>query len=229
MTNLLELRGVSSGYGSAPVLRGVDLVVGRGEIVALLGANGAGKSTTMLTIAGELALRTGSIDFDGAPLRGPLHRRARRGVALVTEDRALFSRLTVADNLRLGPGGIAGAIELFGELEPLLGRRAGQLSGGEQQMLALGRALSGRPRLLLVDELSLGLAPLIVDRLLAAVETVAAAGTGVLLVEQHARKALRLAQRAYVLCRGAIELEGAGRDLLDRMGEVEVAYLGTSG
>src|SRR5262249_24070123 len=163
-------------YGGAPVLRGIDLVVEAGEIVALLGANGAGKSTTMLAIAGELALAGGEIRFDGSVLRGPLHRRARRGIALITDDRALFARPAVADTLRLGRGGIAPAVAGFPELEPLLGRRAGLLSGGEQQMLTLGRALAMRPRLLLVDELSLGLAPVIVDRLMTAIQAAAESG-----------------------------------------------------
>jgi len=225
MTPLLELRGVRSGYGAAPVLRDVDLTVEPGEIVALLGANGAGKSTTMLTIGGELRLQAGEVRFGGAPLRGPLHRRARRGITLITEDRALFTNLSVADNLRLGRGPVRAAIELFPELEPLLGRRTGLLSGGEQQMLKVSRALAARPRLLLIDELSLGLAPLVVDRLMDAVVSAARDGAGVLLVEQHAHKALRVASRGYVLCRGAIDLTGSGAELLDRFEDVRRAYL----
>lgn len=225
MSALLELRGVRSGYGAVPVLRDLDLTVDRGEIVALLGANGAGKSTTMLTIGGELKLQGGEISFDGRPARGPLHRRVRRGMALITETRALFPALTVADNLRLGRGSVDDALALFPELEPLLSRRAGLLSGGEQQMLSVSRALAARPELLLVDELSLGLAPLAVDRLLDALVAAAARGTGVLLVEQHARKALAIATRGYVLCRGAVNLSGTAADLLERDDEVRRAYL----
>lgn len=229
MTPVLELKGVSAGYGAAPVLRDVDLTVQEGEIVALLGANGAGKSTTMLTIGGELDLKGGEILFGGAPLRGPLHRRARRGIALITEERSLFTHLSVVDNLRLGRGPIEIAVELFPELKPLLARRAGLLSGGEQQMVTVSRALAARPRLLLVDELSLGLAPLVVDRLLRAVVAAAADGTAVLLVEQHARKALGIARRGYVLCRGAVDLSGTGAELLDRFEDVQRSYLRPDG
>jgi branched-chain amino acid transport system ATP-binding protein len=223
--HLLELRAVVAGYGGVPVLRDVDLALAPGEVVALLGANGAGKTTTMLTIAGLLPLQAGNVFYRGEPLRGPLQRRARRGIALVTADRALFPGLSVADNLRLGRGGIHAALEYFPELESLLGRKAGLLSGGEQQMLSVARALASRPDLLLVDELSLGLAPMIVDRLLIRIEAIAADGTGVLLVEQHARKALGVAQRAYVLCRGAVDLCGDATELLERFNEVERAYL----
>jgi branched-chain amino acid transport system ATP-binding protein len=225
MSTLLELRDVRSGYGSVPVLRDVSLTVDRGEIVALLGANGAGKSTTMLTVGGELKLLGGEIRVDGSALRGPLNRRVRRGMALITETRALFPSLTVADNLRLGRGKVDDAVALFPELGPLMSRRAGLLSGGEQQMLSVSRALAARPELLLVDELSLGLAPLAVDRLLAAIVEASAFGTGVLLVEQHARKALEIATHGYVLCRGAVNLAGTGRELLGRDDEVRRAYL----
>jgi branched-chain amino acid transport system ATP-binding protein len=225
VTALLELRGIRAGYGAASVLRDVDFKIDEGEIVALLGANGAGKSTTMLTVGGVLPLQAGEIRFAGSPLRGPLHRRAGRGVALITETRSLFPNLSVVDNLRLGRGPVEAALQLFPELQPLLSRRAGLLSGGEQQMLSVSRALAARPRLLLVDELSLGLAPLVVDRLMEALVAASREGVAVLLVEQHARKALSIAARGVVLCRGAVNLTGSGPELLARADDVRRAYL----
>jgi len=223
--SVLDVRGLSVGYGDLPVVADVDLTVAPGEVVALLGANGAGKSTTILALAGALP-STGEVRFDSDVLRGPVHRRARRGIAFIPEGRSVFMGLTTEKNLRLGRGPTEAALELFPELRPLLDRRAGMLSGGEQQILGLARALAGRPRLLLVDELSLGLAPKIVRRLLAAVREAARNdGTGVLLVEQHARQALRVADRGYVMSRGHIELHGTGGELLDRIDEIERAYL----
>ncbi|WP_332642212.1 ABC transporter ATP-binding protein [Aeromicrobium sp.] len=222
---LLEISSACSGYGGAPVLKDVSLSIDEGEVVALLGSNGAGKSTTILTIGGEVPLASGTIEFDGATLRGPLHSRAKQGIALITDDRSLFAQMSVRDNLKLGRSDMALALDLFGELGPLLNRRAGLLSGGEQQMLSVARVLAARPRVVLVDELSLGLAPLIVDRLLNAISEVASTGTAVLLVEQHARKALAVADRAYVLCRGSVQLEGSGSSLLERFDEVQRAYL----
>ena len=203
----------------------ISLHVDAGEIVVLLGANGAGKTTTMLALGGVLPSK-GDVTFDGAPLRGPLHRRVRRGLGFIPESRAVFPRLSTSTNLRLGRGGIDGAVRLFPELERLLDRRAGLLSGGEQQMVTLARALAADPRMLLIDELSLGLAPLIVRRLLGEVRAAAEGGVGVLLVEQHARQALSIADRAYVMRRGTIELEGTGAELLTRLDEIEDAYLG---
>jgi branched-chain amino acid transport system ATP-binding protein len=166
------------------------------------------------------------VRYDDRPLTGPLHRRARRGLGLITEERAVFRQLSTETNLALGAGGVNGALGVFPELERLLDRKAGLLSGGEQQMLVLARALAARPRLLLVDELSLGLAPLMVTRLLTAIGEAASDGMSVLLVEQHARQALEVADRAYVLLRGAIELEGTGAELLARLPEIERTYLG---
>jgi branched-chain amino acid transport system ATP-binding protein len=222
---MLDVHELSAGYGDVPVVHGIDLRVGAGEVVALLGPNGAGKTTTLLALGGVLP-STGGVRFDDKALAGPLHRRARRGLGLITEERAVFRQLSTRTNLALGAGGVDGALAVFPELERLLDRKAGLLSGGEQQMVVLARALAARPRLLLVDELSLGLAPLMVTRLLAAVRAAAADGMGVLLVEQHARQALEIAARAYVLLRGAIELEGTGAELLERLPEIERTYLG---
>ena len=222
---MLEVRGLAAGYGDVPVVHGIDLRVDAGEVVALLGPNGAGKTTTLLALGGVLP-STGEVRYDDRPLTGPLHRRARRGLGLITEERAVFRQLSTRTNLALGAGGVDGALEVFPELDRLLDRKAGLLSGGEQQMVVLARALAARPRLLLVDELSLGLAPMMVARLLTALGEAAADGMSVLLVEQHARQALEVAARAYVLLRGAIELEGTGADLLARLPEIERTYLG---
>jgi branched-chain amino acid transport system ATP-binding protein len=222
---MLEIRGLTAGYGDVPVVHGIDLRVDAGEVVALLGPNGAGKTTTLLALGGVLP-STGEVRYDDQPLTGPLHRRARLGLGLITEERAVFRQLSTRTNLALGAGGVDGALEVFPELDRLLDRKAGLLSGGEQQMVVLARALAARPRLLLVDELSLGLAPMMVARLLTALGEAAADGMGVLLVEQHARQALEIAARAYVLLRGAIELEGTGADLLARLPEIERTYLG---
>src|SRR4051794_38617401 len=170
---VLELRGLSAGYDDLAVVRDVDLKVMRGEIVALLGANGTGKSTTILTAAGELPPIGGEVRWRGTVTTAPLHVRARMGMSFVPEERSVLMSMSVRDNLLLGPGGIERATELFPELRPLLGTRAGLLSGGEQQMLSLARALAANPVALLLDELSLGLAPLVVDRLFAALRRAA--------------------------------------------------------
>jgi len=190
-TVVLEARGVAAGYGPQPVIHDIDIVVQPGEVVGLLGANGAGKTTMLLALAGELPLLAGEVLLDGAVTTAPLHRRAKRGLTFVTEEKSVFMGLTARDNLRVADVDVDVALELFPELERLLAVRAGLLSGGEQQMLTLARALSRKPRVLLADELSMGLAPLIVKRLLEAVVRIAKnQGTAVLLVEQHVRKAL---------------------------------------
>jgi ABC-type branched-subunit amino acid transport system ATPase component/branched-subunit amino acid ABC-type transport system permease component len=222
---LVSARGLAAGYGDLAAVRDLDLDVHPGEVVALLGPNGAGKTTTLLTIAGELSPLAGEVRCLDLPRRAPLHRRVRRGLAFVPEERAVFTSLSVSGNLRLRRGATADATELFPELEPLLRRRAGLLSGGEQQMLTLGRALAGTPRLLLVDELSLGLAPLVLQRLLLAVRAAADRGVGVLLVEQHASEALSIADRALVLRRGRVALEGSAADLRTHISDLESAYL----
>jgi len=204
---LIAARGLSAGYHGHPIVADLDLEVRAGEVVALLGPNGAGKTTTLLTLAGDLPAISGGVELFGQPTTSPLHRRARAGLAIVTEERSVFMGLTAAEN-------------------PLLRRRAGLLSGGEQQMLTLARALARKPRLLLADELSLGLAPLVVRRLLDAVRSAATDdGIGVLLVEQHVKQALQVADRVYVMRRGQIVVQGSAEDVAD---EIEDAYL-TSG
>jgi ABC-type branched-subunit amino acid transport system ATPase component/branched-subunit amino acid ABC-type transport system permease component len=223
---VLRAEGLCAGYGGLAAVRELDLTVCAGEIVALLGSNGAGKSTTLLTLAGELPPLAGRVTCLGRAHRDPLYRRVRAGLALVPEEHSVFGSLTVGANLRLAPGPGAVAPDLFPELRPLLGRRAGSCSGGEQQILALACALAGRPRLLLVDELSLGLAPFVVRRLLKALREAAdERGTGILLVEQHARQALQVADRAYVLHRGRIVMDGPAAGLLDDPEALERAYL----
>ncbi len=228
---LLQTRNLKAGYLGREVVNKIDIHVNRGEVVCLLGPNGAGKSTTLLTIAGELAPVDGLVMFSHVPTWTPMHQRIRSGgIGLVTEERLVFTRMSARDNLRAGGGSVERALELFPELEARLDVRGGMLSGGEQQMLALARALSRDPKLLLADELSLGLAPKIVDRLLGAVRDAAdQQGTGALIVEQHARKALRYADRMYLMARGQIRMELPADEAMSRLDEIEEAYLsGTS-
>lgn len=222
---VLELDRIAVGYGGVPVLGGIDLTARAGEVVAVLGANGVGKTTLLSTIAGVIGPISGRVEFAGVPLAGPLHRRSRRGIALVTEERAVIRKLTVAENLRLGTRQPGEALKLFPELREMLHRKAGLLSGGEQQMLVLGRVLANEVRLLLVDEMSFGLAPLVVRRLLAAIREAADRGAAVLLVEQHPALALGIADRGYVLSHGSVRLSGTAHDLLGRLEEIEQAYL----
>jgi branched-chain amino acid transport system ATP-binding protein len=226
MATLLSVKGMTTGYGSQPVIHSLDLEVAAGEIVALLGANGAGKTTTLLALSGELPLMEGEVLLDGVRETRPLYRRARRGLSYVTEERSVFKTLSLMDNLRCGGVRAADVLELFPELERRMHVRGGLLSGGEQQMLTLGRALARKPRLLLADELSLGLAPLVVQRLLAAVRAAADRdGCGVLLVEQHVRKALEYADRVYVLARGRLQLAVPVEEARARISDIEQTYL----
>jgi branched-chain amino acid transport system ATP-binding protein len=233
--SLLLVRGVTAYYGRVPALKGVDLDVNAGEIVALIGANGAGKSTLMMTVCGNPRARDGEIIFDGRDItRLPTHEIARLKLAQSPEGRRIFPRMTVLENLQMGATvAAAGDFEqnldrvlaLFPRLQQRLAQRGGTLSGGEQQMLAIARALMSRPKLLLLDEPSLGLAPLIVRQIFDAIRKLNAEdGLTVFLVEQNAYHALRLAHRGYVMVNGLITLSGTGRELLDRP-EVKSAYL----
>ena len=229
---LIELRGFACGYNRVPVVHDIDLVVKPGEVVALLGPNGVGKTTTLLGISGLLPALDGEAVVKGERVdaRRP-HRVARQGLSHVPEDRGLLAPLTVAENLRLGRrsrrGGDDSVLDLFPALVPLLDRRAGLLSGGEQQMLSLARALVSEPDVLLVDEMSLGLAPLIVGNLVAKVRDIAtSSGVGVLLVEQHVHMALSVADRAYAMSRGRIVLEGTAAELAADRDRLTAGYLG---
>jgi branched-chain amino acid transport system ATP-binding protein len=223
---LLEAVGISSGYDGIPALRDVSLSVRAGEVVALLGANGSGKTTTLLTLAGELPLYSGEVRWCGSRARGPLHRRARSGLCLLTEERSLFMGLTVRQNLRLGRGSVESALKAMPELRELENRRAGLLSGGQQQMLTLARALAGDFKVLMLDEISLGLAPIIVRRLLSLVrKATEERNLGVLLVEQHVGSALNFSDRAIVLRQGQVVLQDASENLRGRVNEIANAYL----
>jgi branched-chain amino acid transport system ATP-binding protein len=226
MAPVIAAREMSTGYAGQAVVHDLSFDVQPGEIVCLLGPNGAGKTTTMLALSGELPLLAGEVEVDGSITKAPLHRRARRGMSYVTEERSVFKGMSLRDNLRVGGVEPAEATALFPELGKRMSVRGGLLSGGEQQMLTLARALGRKPRILLADELSLGLAPLVVDRLLQAVRRAAdEQGTGVVMVEQHAHKALKYADRAIVLRRGHVELDLPGDEARRRIDEVERAYL----
>jgi branched-chain amino acid transport system ATP-binding protein len=229
---LIELTGYRTGYEGVVVVNDIDLHVDAGEVVALLGPNGAGKSTTLLGISGLLPTLAGTALVNGRPVdtKRP-HRSARDGVAHVPEDRGLLPTLTVAENLRLGRRGQKDAeaevLDLFPALTRLLDRRAGLLSGGEQQMLSLARALVSRPKVLLIDEMSLGLAPLIVQSLVSKVGEIAtSSGVGVLMVEQHVHMALSVADRAYAMSKGRIVLQGTAAELAERSDLLTAGYLG---
>ena len=232
---LLQIRGVATFYGAIQALHGVDLDVAKGEVVTLIGANGAGKSTLLMTICGSPRARSGSIKLEGEEIAGlPTHEIVRRGVAQVPEGRRIFPRMTVYENLQMGailtdPAHFQNDLDrvfaMFPRLAERREQRGGTLSGGEQQMLAIGRALMSRPRLLLLDEPSLGLAPLIVRQIFDAIARIAREeGVTIFLVEQNAFHALRLADRGYVLVNGRVRLSGTGKELLANQ-EVRAAYL----
>jgi branched-chain amino acid transport system ATP-binding protein len=232
---LLTVRGVKTFYGRVAALKGVDIDVNDGEIVTLIGANGAGKSTMMMTIFGNPRAREGTIAFADQDITAmPTHEIAKLGLAQAPEGRRIFSRMTVLENLQMGattvaptqfPSDLERVLTLFPRLKQRIGQRGGTLSGGEQQMLAIARALMARPRLLLLDEPSLGLAPLIVRQIFDAIKTLnAEERLTVFLVEQNAYHALKLAHRGYVMVNGLITLSGSGNDLLERP-EIKQAYL----
>jgi ABC-type branched-subunit amino acid transport system ATPase component len=209
-----------------PVVRDVDVHVDAGEVVALLGPNGAGKTTTLLALAGELPPMAGEVRLHGEVTTAPMHVRCRRGLGFVTEERSVIMEMTVADNLKLARVAPDVAVASFPLLEHIMGRKAGLCSGGEQQMLSLARALGREPQVLLADELSLGLAPLVVEQLLQAVRRAASdRGVGVLLVEQHVGQALRIADRAYVMERGRVSLTGTAEEVGGQAERIEAAYL----
>jgi len=235
VTALLEVRDLTVAYGHVQAVRGISLSVQQGQIVTLIGPNGAGKSSTLNAIAGLVRPERGTVLLEGKDVAGlPAHRAARDGIVLVPEGRAILQRMTVEENLRLAAemrGGRGVSAAVAGQLEnfPSLARRrtvpAGQMSGGEQQMLAVARALLQKPRILLLDEPSMGLAPILVGQIFALLEQIHRAGTTLLLVEQNARKALAVSDHAYVLERGSIALSGPAADL-SRDPRVQAAYLG---
>lgn len=235
MSDTLQIRDLDVPRGGRPVLHGVSLDIPAGEITTLLGPNGAGKSTLVLTIGGVLASTAGSISLAGVELRGAKPEKVRgNGVAVVPEGRRLLPNLTVEDNLKVATynlsasdakAGIDGALELFPELHKRIGLTARSLSGGEQQMVVLAQALASQPKVIVVDELSLGLAPVVVKRLMPVLEQVASQGVGVLLIEQFAHVALALANKAYVIEGGQIKYSGTAQELRDNPDIVKAAYL----
>jgi branched-chain amino acid transport system ATP-binding protein len=233
---MLVLDNVSVSYGAIEALRGVSMHVEKGEVVTLIGANGAGKTTTLRTITGLLEPREGSITFEGEEIGGrPTHKLVARGISMSPEGRGVFANLSVRENLQMGAylqknraeiaGGMQKVFEMFPRLQERENQKAGTLSGGEQQMLAMGRALMSRPRLLLLDEPSLGLAPLVVHTIFEAIEEIRSKGTTILLVEQNAHAALHHSDRAYVLETGSITMQGPSKELANDP-RIKEAYLG---
>ena len=234
--NLLEARNLNVAYGGIKAVKGIDLEIASGELVCLIGANGAGKTTTLKALCGLLPVAHGSIHYQGAPITGhPVHEMARKGIALVPEGRGIFSRLTVAENLDMGAytrrdhkevmRDLTHVYEIFPRLHERKAQKAGTLSGGEQQMLAMGRALMSRPKLLLLDEPSMGLAPLMVQKIFETIRAIAAQGVTIFLVEQNAKLALQVSQRGYVMESGLITLQDNSAALLNNP-MVQQAYLG---
>jgi branched-chain amino acid transport system ATP-binding protein len=239
ITVLLEVSGLHVAYGHLEALRGVDLSVGEGELVTVVGSNGAGKTTLLMALSGLRDVRGGSITFDGRDVAHmPPHARTRTGLVQVPEGRHLFPGLTVRQNLELAlhhphdravrEEQLTRVLTLFPQLKDRLGQRAGLLSGGQQQMVVIGRGLMSRPRLLMLDEPSLGLAPLVVQEMFDAVVEINRSGVSILLVEQNASQALQLADRAYILELGVVAERGSGQALLDS-GRVREIYLGQLG
>jgi branched-chain amino acid transport system ATP-binding protein len=233
---MLVLDNVSVNYGAIEALRGISMRVEKGEVVTLIGANGAGKTTTLRTITGLLEPKEGSVTFEGDEIGGkPTHKLVARGISMSPEGRGVFANLSVRENLSMGAylqknrsqiaGDLKKIFEMFPRLKERENQKAGTLSGGEQQMLAMGRALMSRPRLLLLDEPSLGLAPLVVHTIFEAIDSIRSEGTTILLVEQNAHAALKHSDRAYVLETGSITMEGPSKDLANDP-RIKEAYLG---
>lgn len=226
MEPILRSEGLAAGYGSVPVIHDVDLVVRPGEIVALLGPNGAGKTTTLLALTGSLPPQSGTVWWLGRPTSSNLAERARQGLGFLVAERSVIRSISTRDNLRLARGSTELALDVFPELESLWNRRAGLLSGGEQQILGLAAALARRPKLLVIDEMSLGLAPLVVQRVMTTLRRVTEEeNLGVLLVEQHLREALAFSDRTYVMQRGEIVMSGPSSKLARDIGTIEAHYL----
>jgi ABC-type branched-subunit amino acid transport system ATPase component len=226
---MLRTVGLAAGYDGTAVVRNLDIHVTSGELVALLGPNGAGKTTTLLAMSGVLPPLKGFTEWRGTESKAGLSSRARQGLGFIPEERAAFMGLSCADNLRVGGVEADEFLQLFPELRTRMRVKAGNLSGGEQQMLVVGRALARRPSVLLADELSLGLAPLTISRLLTAVrEAVETRGLGALIVEQHVQKVLEVADRVYVMSRGQIVASGTPKELKGRIDEIHDAYLPSS-
>ncbi len=234
--SLLRIQGLAVHYGGIRAVKGIDLEVGEGEVVCLIGANGAGKTTTLRALAGILIPAAGTVRYSGEDLtRVPAHQRVRRGLAMVPEGRGVFPRLSVEENLQMGAyfrddrdgirADLEQALDLFPRLRERRNQKGGTLSGGEQQMLAMARALMSRPRLLLLDEPSMGLAPLAVQKIFETVRAIASQGVTLLLVEQNARMALEVSQRGYVLEGGRVAVSDDSQSLL-RSPAVRAAYLG---
>jgi branched-chain amino acid transport system ATP-binding protein len=235
-TTLLKVKGLKVAYGGIQAVKGVDFEVQEGELVSLIGSNGAGKTTTMKAITGTLPMNDGDIEYLGQSIRGQgAWDLVRKGLVMVPEGRGVFARMTITENLQMGAytrsdrAGILADIEKMFTIFPRLRERkdqlAGTMSGGEQQMLAMGRALMSRPKVLLLDEPSMGLSPIMVDKIFEVVKTVYDQGVTVLLVEQNASRALAIADRGYVMESGIITMSGAGKDMLDDP-KVRAAYLG---
>ncbi len=233
---MLKVTDLRTCYGKIEALKGISIEVNEGEIVTLIGANGAGKSTTLKTISGQLAPTAGSIEFEGAKIAGvPAHKVTTKGIIQVPEGRRIFSRMTVLENLEMGSylrndkdgikSDLEHVFELFPRLKERVAQKGGTLSGGEQQMLAMGRALMARPRLLMLDEPSMGLAPVIVELIFEIIQKLNEDGITILLVEQNANLALSIADRGYVLETGELKLTGTGKELLAN-DDVRKAYLG---
>ncbi|MBO9678194.1 ABC transporter ATP-binding protein [Paenacidovorax monticola] len=236
MQAMLELKGISTHYGAICAVNDVSLQVRQGEIVSLIGSNGAGKTTLLMTVCGSPRASSGTVRFEGEDITNQAsHLIMRKGIAISPEGRRVFPALTVVENLQMGgfflgkdeiQAGMEHVFKLFPRLRDRAGQRAGTMSGGEQQMLAIGRALMSRPRLLLLDEPTLGLAPLIIAQIFEIIQAIRDEGVTVFLVEQNANRALQIADRGYVLETGRLVLEDTGANLL-KNGDVRKAYLGT--